>query len=189
MKTVRAIAFDAFDTLIQYGLRLAPYSHLYAAGGELVDKLPLLTRDASMATFATELDLVDHIPTMEIDLAEELGSLRLYADVPAVLAKARVAGLRLAVCSNLASEYGPPVRGLLSEMDAYVLSFEVGVAKPHPTMFRLVCAELGCAPDEVVFVGDSKRCDYDGPQAFGMQARWLNRRGGQSLPDALAGVL
>jgi FMN phosphatase YigB (HAD superfamily) len=38
-------------------------------------------------------------------------------------------------------------------------------------------------------VGDSKRCDFDGPQAFGMQARWLDRRGGQSLVDALAGVL
>ena len=31
--------------------------------------------------------------------------------------------------------------------------------------------------------------DFDGPQAFGMQPRWLNRRGGQSLVDALAGIL
>ena len=78
---------------------------------------------------------------------------------------------------------------LVPELDAYVLSYEVGVAKPHPTMYRLACAELGCAPAETVFVGDSRRCDFDGPQAFGMQARWLDRRGGQSLVDALAGIL
>jgi len=70
-----------------------------------------------------------------------------------------------------------------------VLSFEVGLAKPDPAIFDLVRAELDCAPGEMVFVGDSKRCDFDGPQAFGMQARWLDRRGGQSLHDALAGVL
>src|SRR5574343_360712 len=70
---------------------------------------------------------------------------------------------------------------LFPELDAYVLSYAVGVAKPHPTMYRLACAELGCAPAETVFVGDSKRSDLDGPQAFGMQARWLDRRGGQSL--------
>ena len=81
------------------------------------------------------------------------------------------------------------MRGLVPELDAYVLSYEVGLAKPHPTMYRLACAELGCAPAEAVFVGDSQRCDFDGPQAFGMQARWLDRRGGRSLVDALKGVI
>jgi len=73
------------------------------------------------------------------------------------------------------------------ELDAYVLSYEVGVAKPHPTMYRLACAELGCAPAEAVFVGDSKRCDFDGPQAFGMQARWLDRREGSRWSMPLRG--
>ena len=52
-----------------------------------------------------------------------------------------------------------------------------------------MCDALGCAPGEVAFVGDSKRCDVDGPRAFGMQARHLDRRAGQSLLDALAGVV
>ena len=93
------------------------------------------------------------------------------------------------MCSNLAAEYGPAVLGLLPGLDAYVLSYEVGLAKPDPAIFGRVCAELGCAPGEVVFVGDSKRCDVDGPRAFGMQARHLDRRAGQSLLDALAGVV
>ena len=73
--------------------------------------------------------------------------------------------------------------------DAVVISEEVGAAKPDPAIFQRVCNALGCAPGEVVFVGDSKRCDVDGPRAFGMQARHLDRRGGQTLLDVLAEVL
>ena len=189
MKPTRAIVFDAFGTLIRYTARPAPYGRLVDAAGRPVDRLACLTRDVPMATFAVELGTEASLDVMEADLAEELSGLRLFPEVADVLAKARAAGLRLAVCSNLAYEYGPAVRGLVPELDAYVFSYEVGVAKPHPTMYRLACAELGCAPAETVFVGDSKRCDFDGPQAFGMQARWLDRRGGQSLVDALKGVL
>ena len=189
MKPTRAIVFDAFGTLIRYTTRPAPYGRLVDAAGRLVDRLACLTRNVPMATFAAELGAESSLDIMEADLAEELSGLRLFPEVADVLVKARAAGLRLAVCSNLAYEYGPAVRGLLPELDAYVLSYEVGLAKPHPTMYRLACAELGCAPAETVFVGDSKRCDFDGPQAFGRQPRWLNRRGGQSLGDALAGIL
>ena len=189
MHTASAIVFDAFGTLIRYTTRPAPYERLVRSDGRPVDRLACLTRDVSMATLATELGVEGGLEVMEADLAEELSGLRLFPEVPDVLAKARAAGLRLAVCSNLAQEYGRAVRSLLPGLDAYVLSYEVGVAKPHPTMYRLACAELGCAPADTVFVGDSKQCDFDGPLAFGMQARWLNRRAGQSLLDALNGAV
>lgn len=189
MQTTKAIVFDAFGTLIRYTTRPAPYGSLVDANGRPMDRLACLTRNAPLATLASEIGVGDKLDVILPDLAEELSGLRLFPEVADALAKARAAGLRLAVCSNLAYEYGPAVRGLVPELDAYVLSYEVGVAKPHPTMYRLACAELGCAPAETVFVGDSKRCDFDGPQAFGMKARWLDRRGGQSLVDALAGIL
>lgn len=185
----KALVLDAFGTVIQYGQRLAPYGRLLAGRGEGATRLPFLTRDVPVATFAAELGLEHLLPDIEADLAEELAGLRLFGEVPQVLEQARAAGLRLAVCSNLAAEYGPAVLGLLPGLDAYVLSYAVGRAKPDPAIFRLVCAELGCAPGEVVFVGDSVRCDVDGPRAFGMQARHLDRRAGQSLLDALAGVV
>lgn len=186
---IRALALDAFGTLIQYGPRLAPYSRMVGERGEGAARLPFLTRDVPVATFATELGMEHLLPEIEADLAEELAGLRLFAEVPELLARARRAGLRLAVCSNLAAEYGPAVRGLLPGLDAYILSYEVGVAKPDPGIFQRVCETLGCAPGEVMFSGDSRRCDVDGPQAFGMQARHLDRRAGQSLLDVLADVL
>lgn len=176
---------DAFGTVIQYGQRLAPYGRLLAGRGEGAARLPFLTRDVPVATFAAELGLEHLLPDIEADLAEELAGLRLFAEVPELLARARRAGLRLAVCSNLAAEYGPAVRGLLPDLDAYVLSYEVGVAKPDPAIFRRVCDALDCAPGEVVFVGDSKRCDVDGPRAFGMQAHHLDRKRGQTLLDVM----
>lgn len=185
----KAIALDAFGTLIQYGQRLAPYSRLLDGRGEGAARLPFLTRHVPVATFASELGLEHLLPDIEADLAEELAGLRLFAEVPELLARARRAGLRLAVCSNLAAEYGPAVRGLLPNLDAYVLSYEVGVAKPEPAIFLRVCDALGCAPGEVLFVGDSKRCDVDGPRAVGMQARHLVRKRGQTLLDALESVL
>ena len=186
---IRALALDAFGTLIQYGQRRAPYGRLLAGQGEGAARLPFLTRDVPVATFAAELGLEHLLPDIEADLAEELAGLRLFAEVPQVLALARAAGLRLAVCSNLAAEYGPAVLGLLPGLDAYVLSYEVGLAKPDPAIFQRVCDALGCAPGEVMFSGDSKRCDVDGPRAFGMQARHLDRRAGQSLLDVLENVL
>ncbi|UIF85727.1 HAD family hydrolase [Cupriavidus sp. UYPR2.512] len=189
MRTSRAIVFDAFGTLIRYTARPAPYERLLRLDGQPVDRNSCLTRNVPMATLAIELGASDALDALEVDLADELSGLRLFPEVPDVLARARAAGLRMAVCSNLAQEYGPTVRGLLPGFDAYIFSYEVGVAKPHPTMYRIARAELGCAPAEMVFVGDSKRCDLDGPLAFGMQARWLDRRAGRTLLDALAGFL
>ena len=97
----------------------------------------------------------------------------------------RAAGKGVAVCSNLAQGYGATVRRLLPGLDAYILSYEVGVAKPDPTIYRIVCDRLNCHPDEVLFVGDSQRCDYHGPLAFGMKAQWLDREGGQTLLEAI----
>ena len=145
MQTTRAIVFDAFGTLIRYTARRAPYDRLVDAAGRPMDRLACLTRDVPLATLATEVGVAENLDLMLPDLADELSGLRLFPEVPDVLAKARAAGLRLAVCSNLAYEYGAAVRALVPDLDAYVLSYGVGVANPHPAMSRLSCAELACA--------------------------------------------
>lgn len=192
MQPVSAIAFDAFGTLIQYGARrINPYLRLVGdtSTNEKGGRLPFLTRNVPVEVFAEELGVGHLTHVIRRELEDELASLQLYPEVELTLRRLRATGKRIAVCSNLAYEYGPAVRRLLPSLDAHVLSFEVGAAKPEPAIYEAVCSALGKRPRDVLFVGDSKRCDFDGPQAFGMQARWLDRRGGQSLVDALKGVL
>lgn len=183
---VSAVCFDVFGTLIGYaGRRINPYRRLSA---DQAARLPFLTRDVPIEVFADELGLTHLLPLIQHELDAEIKGLKVFPDVALAMQKLRAAGKRVAVCSNLAHEYGPIVRKLLPSLDAYVFSYEVGAAKPDPAIYRAACDALGSRPRDVLFIGDSKRCDLHGPQAFGMQARWLDRKGGQTLPDCLEGI-
>jgi len=71
----------------------------------------------------------------------------------------------------LALPYGPPLLAALPDTpDAVILSYEVGLAKPDPAIFRLVCDRLGLQPAEILFVGDTPWADIEGPRAIGMPA-------------------
>lgn len=61
-------------------------------------------------------------------------------------------------------------RPLPDTPDTVILSYEVGVVKPDPAIFRLVCDRLGLQPEEIQFVGDTPSADVEGPRAIGMSA-------------------
>ncbi len=127
-----AVVFDAFGTLIRHGgIQHNPY-HCLLNGRDMdpASRLPFLTRNVPAATFADELGLLHVMPVFRFELDEELAGLRLFDEVPTAMTKVRAAGLRLAVCSNLAFEYGVAVRQLLPDFDAHILSFEEGAVKP-----------------------------------------------------------
>ncbi len=74
---------------------------------------------------------------------------------------------------------------------------QFGVAKPDPAIFLAACDHLGCAPHEVLHVGDDPALDVVAARAVGMQTVWLNRHNtpwplehpiGAQAPD-LHGVL
>jgi HAD superfamily hydrolase (TIGR01509 family) len=78
------------------------------------------------------------------------------------------------VTNTLADEAG--IRRMLRKFDAenlmasVVVSTEIGVRKPHPSLFQTVAADLGVQTREAVFVGDSPWHDIAGAQAVGMLA-------------------
>lgn len=181
---MQAIIFDVFGTLITYGgKRINPYRHLSLRGA----RLPFLTRDVGVDVFAQELGLGQLIPLIRSELSEEIAALQLFDDVGSTLSRLRAEGRHVAVCSNMAAEYGPAVRSLLPQVDAYVFSYEVGAKKPSREIYAAACSSLGCAPGNVLFIGDSLRADVEGPRAFGMQARLIDRGTGQMLEEVLAG--
>lgn len=52
---------------------------------------------------------------------------------------------------------------------------EFGVAKPDPRIFLAACERLGCAPGEVLHVGDDPLLDVAGAQSAGLHAGWIER--------------
>ena len=72
--------------------------------------------------------------------------------------------------------------GLADYFDVVVVSADVGVAKPHATVFRRALAEL--AAERAVMVGDSVEKDVRGADVAGLGAVWLNRSR-RSRPDDL----
>lgn len=191
MKMVSVVIFDAFGTLIPKALRrVNPYSRLIGNGdsGKSVRR-PFLTRNVAIDVFAEELGLAYLVPLLRREIQQEIDELTLYPDVELTLSKLRGAGYRIAVCSNLAFEYCASVRAILPAIDEFIFSCEVGAAKPEREIYIEACTRMSCRPRDTLFVGDSKKADIEGPKAFGMQARLIDRGSGQSLSTALFGAL
>lgn len=54
---------------------------------------------------------------------------------------------------------------------------EHGRAKPDASIFHAACERLGCAPGEVLHVGDDIEMDVLGAHRAGLRACWINRAG------------
>jgi putative hydrolase of the HAD superfamily len=102
------------------------------------------------------------------------------------------AGLRRALVCDTGFTPGRLVRelldrsGLLEHLEVCVFSDEVGVPKPHPSVFRAALAPLGTAPAEAVHVGDLRRTDVAGARGAGMgsvRIRW-HHDDQSALPEA-----
>lgn len=116
---------------------------------------------------------------LEADLSEELRSIRLFDDVAPTLTALRDRGIKIALCSNLAAPYGPPVLDLLPvKPDFCAWSYEAGAVKPQDAIYRYLCEGIDCRPDEVLMIGDTLDADMLGPRRFGMHGYHLDRRPG-----------
>jgi len=91
------------------------------------------------------------------------------------LAALKARGLLLAAVSNTIQ----PGRYLSANMqrwglseffDVRIYSSDVGVAKPHPEIFRIALERLGARAENAVYVGDRLVPDVAGPHAAGMKA-------------------
>jgi putative hydrolase of the HAD superfamily len=107
----------------------------------------------------------------------------LYPDTRGALAQLRARGCRLALVSNT-SAYR---RNWLSEFalerlfDSVVLSFEVGMLKPEPEIYRLAADRLSVPPQECVFVDDQPKC-LAGAHAISMTTVWIDRSNREDHP-------
>ncbi len=110
-----------------------------------------------------------------------------YPEVKAVLGRLHGAGLKCAILSNGApSMLDAAVRnaGLGEVLDAVLSIEDVGIYKPHPSVYRLAVDRLGVEAERIAFQS-SNAWDANGAAAFGFRVAWVNRFG--QRPERLPG--
>lgn len=171
---IKAVAFDAFGTLIEIQNKKRPFAHI-AKAAQFPPQVNPMTHAISLAEYASACGVEAY--SWEEILEEELESIRAFPESRSVLLAVRQLGLKTAVASNLALPYAKPLFAQLEDLlDISCLSFEMGVVKPDRLFYQKLCNELECQPHEVLMVGDTWRCDYQGATESGLQALHLDRR-------------
>lgn len=174
---IEAVCFDAFGTLVEIADRHGAFRQLFKAvpaerRAELKHRLMREQRSISdwMEAYGVEADPLVALDIHGLVLAE-VSSVALRPGMADIWARLRAEGLRLAICSNLASSYGVSVRRVLPDApDVEVFSYKAGAIKPEPEIYRHVLDGLSLDPGRVLFVGDTVRTDIEGPRAMGMKA-------------------
>jgi 2-haloacid dehalogenase len=172
-----------FPQLAQHWPRLAEdwrrkqleYSWLRAVAGAHIDFWQVTQDGLDWALEAQGLD----DPALRERLLALYFELSAYPEVPKMLAALKQAGCNTAILSN-----GEPrmlagaveSAGIGGFLDAVLSVEEVGVFKPHRSVYELVAARFGCAPGEVLFVS-SNGWDAAHAAGFGFRTAWVNRAG------------
>lgn len=174
---IGAVCFDAFGTLVRIGAKQRSYVRLLNLAGReqrVALKRRLLrapmSLDACLAAVGAPIN-GDAARLVREDLRAECASVTLRPGISEIWRRLRAADLKIGVCSNLAAPFGRPVLSVLPDRpDAVVFSYDVGVAKPEPEIYRLAARRLGFAPAQILFCGDRLAADIEGPRAAGMSA-------------------
>lgn len=195
LKGIRACVFDAYGTLFDVNSAAAresdalgdkwqpladmwrskqlQYTWLRSLAGGHVDFWQVTgdALDFSMASLKLDdqalrrrlMDLYLHLST--------------YPEVSDTVTRLKAGGMKLAVLSN-----GSPAMlaaavqsaGISTLMDAVISVEEVGIFKPHPSVYQLAVDRLRLKPDEICFVS-SNGWDAFSAKAFGLHVVWCNR--------------
>jgi HAD superfamily hydrolase (TIGR01509 family) len=124
------------------------------------DLEPHLHREAYLHVLR-ESGLTDHHAKKLYALLIDPANWTPYPDTANVLNALHRQGIKTAVVSNIAFDVRPAFAaiGAGEDVDAFVLSFEVGAVKPSPGIFEAALSRLGVAAADALMIGDSEEAD------------------------------
>nr|WP_314576504.1 HAD family hydrolase [uncultured Pseudomonas sp.] len=195
---ITGVIFDAFGTLLNIGEPAHPYRRLLRLGihqgrrSTPADLSELMIHPLSLSAAAERLGIKVSLIDLEMLndlLAQEIATIRPFTDAVEAVQMLREAGVKRGICSNLAQPYGPPLISLFPEMDGYALSYALGAMKPDPVIYQTAAQQLRIEPGQyfsgsggrLVMIGDSRKCDEEGPRRVGVAGFHLDRRGAGKL--------
>ncbi|XP_068681795.1 haloacid dehalogenase-like hydrolase domain-containing protein 3 [Montipora foliosa] len=102
---------------------------------------------------------------------------QVYPETFDVLEHLRKKGYLLAVISNFDERLDTILEGLYlkSYFDLIVCSFNVGMCKPSPEIFKLVLSNFGMKAEEALHVGDNVELDYKPAVSLGFRSLIVDR--------------
>lgn len=201
---IEACVFDAYGTLFdvhsavaqcrdRFELAAAPaqamsdawrtrqlqYTWLRSLMGHHVDFWQV-TEDALAFALDTAFGAGKAPSGLQRALMDSYLTLRSYPEVPSVLKELKAGGMKTAILSN-----GSPMmlekvcahNGLDSVLDAVLSVEEVGVFKPHPSVYQLAVDRLGLSRPAAVSFQSSNAWDAAAASAYGFKVVWCNRFG------------
>lgn len=197
---ISAVVFDAFGTVLNLQAKLHPFRQLLKEGmeagrrGSLGDVRLLMSNPWSLEEAADQLGIrvsPTRLQELEEELGREIASITRFEDGAEAIALLRAEGVRVGICSNLCEPYGDAVLQAFPELDGYAFSYQVGAMKPDALIYESICNALQVTPghlfgdqhDQIAMVGDSLKCDQDGPRAVGMLGFHLDRSGRGAVRD------
>lgn len=149
------------------------YTWLRAVAGRHCDFWQV-TRDG--LDWAMEANGLDD-PATRARLLALYWELSAFPEVSEMLTTLKAKGATTAVLSNGSPDMlnaAVTSAGITHLLDAVLSVEEVGIFKPHASVYDLVCARLGGTPDDVLFVS-SNGWDAAGAAGYGFQTVWVNR--------------
>ena len=192
---IKAVIFDMYETLITHYKSPLYFSPEMAedAGMSVYDFLPYW-RNTEQDRWVGKLTFEDTITTIlknggcysekilnkivEKRVAtKEEGFRHLHEGILPMLEELQKKGLKIGLISNCFSEEAMVIRKsiLFPYFDQVCLSYEQGVQKPDPEIYKRCMKELEVKPEECLYIGDGGCQELESAKALGMhplQACW-----------------
>jgi len=205
---IKACVFDAYGTLFDVGSAIEPYREELAAKADAVSAVwrqkqleytwlrSLMGTHADFwqvtseaLTFAFEVNSLEN-QSLHQKLLNAYLSLSCYPEVRNTLLELNKRGMRSAILSNGSPrmlESGVNSSGIKDNLEILLSVEDVGVFKPHPSVYQLAVDKLDVSSAEICFLS-SNSWDVAGAASFGFQVVWINRfyRPWENLPQSPA---
>jgi FMN phosphatase YigB (HAD superfamily) len=179
---IKAVFFDIGETLVNEGEINGRWADWLG-----VPRHTFLTRlGAFLATGGSHRDLFELFrPGFDVATEEKrraaagvpngFGPADLYPDARGCIDELRAQGLYVGVAGNQPAQAADDFAALGLDVDVVGISALWGVEKPAPEFFARCVAEAGCAPAELLYVGDRIDNDVRPGLAYGVRVAHLRR--------------
>ena len=180
--SLKAVVFDLDGTLLDTAPEFVEVVQALRAEHDLaplpVEAIRAVVSDGARAMVSLALDITQDDPVFEdrrqrfLDIyATDLGrSTALFPGLGSLLDELGTAGIAWGISTNKPSYLTEPLLARLAlepEPVSVVCPDHVNNPKPDPEPLLLNCSQLGCEPQEVIYVGDHLR-DIEAGRAAGM---------------------